>query len=77
MPEKPVSEAELERRLREGEVDLDKLPQPPALIMEDEKPDEFKKLFAEGQAEGGAGVDPMMKAMMDLPNKLADRLGAD
>ena len=73
-----VSDKELERRLREGEVDTKDLPTPPSyIIMEDEQPERFAQLMSEGRPDGMESIDPTMKALLELPDKLAERLGAD
>ena len=80
--EKPVSDAELERRLREmSDEELDKLPKPPSLeamkdavVMEEDDPERFKKLMGEGS--GDSPMEIVGRAISSLPDRLADRLGA-
>ena len=54
--EKPVSDAENQRRLRDmSDEELAKLPQPPhlkdAVVMEEDDPERFKKLMSEGSGD--------------------------
>ena len=77
MPQdKPVSNEELERRLREGEVPDKDLPPIPkdAVVMEEDDPDRFKKLMGEGS--GDSPMEIVGRAISSLPDRLADRLGA-
>ena len=78
--DKPVSDAELERRLREGEVPAEDLPDipPDAIVMEDQDPKQFQQMMSEGgQAEGMDPMQLLMHTVSQLPDRLAQRLGAD
>ena len=74
--DKTVSDAELERRLRVGEVPDKDLPPIPkdAVVMEEDDPDRSKKLRGEGS--GGGTTEMGGRAISSLPDRLADRLGA-
>ena len=74
--DKPVSDAELERRLRAGEVPPEDLPQIPkdAVVMEEDDPERFKKLMGEGS--GDSPLEIVGRAISSLPDRLAERLGA-
>ena len=61
-----------------AEASQDPQPEPPPyIIMEDENPERFAQLMSEGRPDGMQAIDPAMKMMMELPDKLAERLGAD
>ena len=74
--DKPVSDEELERRLRAGEVPSEDLPQIPkdAVVMEEDDPERFKKLMGEGS--GDSPLEIVGRAISSLPDRLAERLGA-
>ena len=77
--EKPVSDAENQRRLRDmSDEELAKLPQPPllkdAVVMEEDDPERFKKLMGEGS--GDSPLEIVGRAIAQLPDRMADRLGA-
>ena len=74
--DKTVSDAELERRLRVGEVPDKDLPPIPkdAVVMEEDDPERFKKLMGEGS--GDSPMEIVGRAISSLPDRLADRLGA-
>ena len=80
--EKQVSDAELQRKLREmSQEELEKLPKPPpleamrnAIFMEEDDPERFAELLGEGG--GGTPIEIVGRAISNLPDQIADRLGA-
>jgi hypothetical protein len=90
MPEKPVSEKELERRLMEGEVKEEDLPKPPEgdpetkadpkVVMEDENPKGFGKIMddlteKDPKAAGAREEDPQtLRNIERLLTSLPDRI---
>ena len=61
-----------------AEASQDPQPEPPPyIVMEDENPERFAQLMSEGRPDGMESIDPTMKMILELPDKLAERLGAD
>ena len=89
MAETPISDKELERRLREmSEAEVAKLPEPPSLdestvVMEDQDPEKFAAMLREtagGEATGGATSatdkgDPLERIVQLLKN-LPDKIAS-
>ena len=66
------------KMLDDAEASQDPQPEPPPyIIMEDQQPERFAQMMAEGRPDGMESIDPTMKAILELPDKLAERLGAD